>query len=543
LRYEHIRILPDHVVRRIRAGEVVERPASLVKELIENSLDAGADKIIVRCARGGRDISVEDNGRGMGPDDLTLCTTRHATSKLHGDDITAISYYGFRGEALASASVCSTLTVLSRSLDDYHAWILRPGQSTPEPAAGCIGTTVWAKDIFGSHPARASFLKSARTENAAIKTVVEDAALVNPSISFTFYVEDRVALNLLHVSQDVRLQDVLGKDFVESSVAFTSSISGMTIDGRIGLPTWDGHQRIGQKFFVNGRPIRDRVIASGLRAAFRYAARDIAPAAVVFLKLEPHLVDVNAHPTKAEVRFKDPETIMAFIRDTSSSALSGSSPLAVAKLSNMAANMAIPLDPVAGDRKHLPLGRVLGVVQGMFAVAESDGGLVLVDLHAAHERLIYERLKTQARAQGVASRNIKPPVLVIIGMAGTAAIEARESDLACLGLIISVLDDETLSVSGIPDHIPDSETTRLVKDIAASLIEDPHADLLGTGLDTLCSLIACHAAFRGNDTIDTQHVDAMLREIEAGDNASSCMHGRPTSLLIPAQKLSELFGR
>lgn len=543
-----IRLLPEALVRRIRAGEVVERPASLVKELVENALDAGAGRVAISVSSDCRSrIAVEDDGRGMGPDDLALSVERHATSKLPGDDLAAVDTLGFRGEALAAAGAAvARLAIRSRARGGDCAWeiVLDHGRKGElAPCARGPGTTVVAEGLFDALPARAAFLKSSRAEVAAIREAVEGAALSRPDVDFRLEVGERVVLALPASDWEARVAAVAGRAFAENSVPFSAEVGSMSVRGRIGMPGWGGHAAAGQSVLVNGRPVRDRTVSSALRAAFASASKETAPAAVVDIWIDPGGVDANAHPTKAEVRIRDAEVVRTLVRDACIGAISASGPRSPAALSAAAARMAVPvLGQEPGDRLRLPLGRVMGLALGHLAVCEASDGLVLVDVHAAHERLIFGRLRAAAASGGFPSRRLASPVVVDVGHRAVALFEERSNALLALGLSVQPLDGDAVAVLGLPDGIPQSEARSVTADVARGLLADPLADPLMARLDAICALISCHAAVRSGDELTTDALDSLLREVE-GAGISTCQHGRPLAVVLPRERLESLFDR
>lgn len=543
-----IRRLPEHVVRRIRAGEVVDRPASLVKELIENSLDAGASAIKVEILGAGTTrILVSDDGCGMSAEDLTLCTERHATSKFDGDDIDLVATLGFRGEALAAASAMARITIRTRRPLDDHAWMIvaEDGRcGVAEPCSGVPGTTVEALGLFSSHPARAGFLSSPRYETSRIAEVVEAAALTRPDVAFSLKVNGKVVYSFPVADWDRRVSTVIGVNFFNSSLPFQGGAEGMTVRGRIGSPNWSGHGNVNQMLVVNGRPVRDEVVASALKAAFAPLSRETAPAAIVELWLPTGLVDINVHPTKAAVKFRHPLAVHELVRSAASSALSGGGTLAASVLSAAALLAAQPVRLGAGgDSRRLPLGRALGLTMGTYIVSEAVDRLILTDAHAAHERIVHERLKALALAEGVPTRRLPMPVVVEVGDKAAALVELRADALGRLGLGVQILDGGVVAINSIPAVLPDSGARDLMESVAKGLLADAGSDPLGQRLDEICALVSCHAAIRDGDDVSPERADLLLRELEATPNNSTCMHGRPLSIFLPIGGVAKLFGR
>jgi DNA mismatch repair protein MutL len=544
-----IRILPEAVVRRIRAGEVIERPASAVKELVENAIDAGATRVTVRLDGAGTgQIVVEDDGEGMAPEDLVLAPLRHATSKLGDDADPATSgTLGFRGEALAAMSAVANLRIVSRTAAGDHAWALEAsadGCSEPRPAARARGTTVEASGLFSGHPARAAFLKSPRREVAAVREAVEALALARPDTRFSLVSDGSPLLDLAPGRWEDRARSVMGTAFAENSVSFSAHGECGTVRGLASLPAWPGHARGGQRFLVNGRVVRDRTLASALRAAYADLSGEQSPSAFVDLRVDPARADVNVHPAKAEVRLRDPEAVHVLVKGAVRSALAGEGPSCAPALAAMATRAARPADlSGAADGRALRLGRPLGVVMGGYAVCEAGDRMLLVDLHAACERAAYERLRADLARGPVAVRVLPRPIVVEVGHPAAAAVSEREDALASLGLLVGALDGGTVAVRGIPAILGDTDAASLVARVAAGLAADPCSDPLGEASDRTCATLACHAAWRFGDGASIAELDAMLRDIESTPMIGTCMHGRPTVIEIGATAMASMFGR
>jgi DNA mismatch repair protein MutL len=545
-----IQVLPGHVVSRIRAGEVIERPAAAVKELMENSADAGATEVKVSIASGGRKcLSVEDNGCGMPMEDLELAAERHATSKLDGRfDLGEIRTYGFRGEALAALASVSTLSIATRPLHSDCGWRLTSGPSgtrTFEPCARPAGSTlVTAADLFGSHPARAAFLKSDRAELAAVRATVETAALANPSIAYSLLADNRQILAFKAASWEERAAAVMGMTFMQNSLAFHKSGDGCRVRGIVGLPAWRGHASAGQRFYVNQRPVQDRVLASAVRSAFADVSGERSPAIILDVSVEPGLLDVNVHPAKEAVRFRQAEAIQAFIKETVRDALAGTAPIGAPALAAAAALAAVPLSiGDAGVRERLPLGRAMGLAAGGYTVSASMDGIIVIDTHAASERMAYERLMAQAVTNGIPSRRLRSPIVVDVGAVGTALIEQRLHGLKALGLDVDILDDVSVTVLAVPSFVLEAEARQLILDVAASLLDDPFSSPVEGLLSKVCSSLSCHAAFRFGDEATLEELDTLLRSFESTPRIGTCMHGRPTFTSLTRQSLETLFRR
>ena len=544
-----VRILPDAVINRIRAGEVVERPAQLVKELAENALDAGARTVRITLAGGGRELAcVEDDGCGMDRGDLDLAVERQATSKLDSGDLSAVSTLGFRGEALTAIGAVCRLSVQSRTADAECGWSIaveNGAKGSLSPCAQRPGTRVEARGLFAAHPARASFLRRPRQEAAAAREAVEALAISRPDVAFFLECDGRQALALPAADWEARVRAVMGAAFAENSVPFSAKAGGAAVRGRIGLPSWSGHVACGQRILANGRPVRDRTVAGALKAAFADVSRDTVPAAAVAITVDSASIDVNVHPAKAEVRWRDPAGIAALVRSAIAEALGASGPLSSAALSAQAAAAARPLSLGAeGDPEAQPLGRGLGMALGTFILSARHDGVVIVDAHAAHERLVHSRLKRAALDGGVAPRRLAAPLCVQVGEAAAALFEEHSAALASLGLAVQAADGGTVVVTAVPEPLRGTDAASLVLDVAAALSEDPHSDPLRQGLERICGLLACHAAVRSGSHLDPEAADRLLREMEASpDVASVCIHGRPTAAFLDRAALESLFRR
>ena len=593
-----IRRLSEDMVNRIAAGEVVERPASVVKELVENAIDAGATRIEVVTAGGGVSlIRVSDDGGGMGRDDLALAVERHCTSKLDGglDEIRSL---GFRGEALAAIGAAARLAVASRRKDADGAWSIaveggRVGSL--EPAALSAGTRIEVRDLFFATPARLKFLKSERAEAAAITDVVRRLAMAHPHVRFSLSGSDRTALDLPAVTGDdarrARLADVMGRDFRDNAIPIEAVREGARLSGFAGLPTYSRANSLGQFLFVNGRPVRDKVLLGALRAAYAdLMKRDRHPVAALFIEVEPREVDVNVHPTKAEVRFRDPGLVRGLIIGAIREAFAASGP----RTSSTAASATIaafrpagrvPARPPSswrppryaqrqrGARDGLRRGdagrlrhrrairrreagganrprrcrsrsaRRMAQVHDTYVVAQTEDGLVIVDQHAAHERLVYERLKRGLETNGVARQILLIPDIVDLPPDDVARLAERADELAALGLVVEAFGPGAVAVRETPSMLGAIDATALIRDLAEEIAEWERADTLRDRLDRVASTMACHGSVRAGRRLKPEEMDALLREIEATPNASECNHGRPTFIELKLADIERLFGR
>ena len=549
-----IRILPDHVVRRIRAGETVGRPASAAKELVENALDAGALRIQVDVEDAGRSLlMVEDDGCGMIPEDLVLCGLPHATSKISDErGLLCVSTYGFRGEAMASLATVAELTVSSRVRGANTGWRVKfgvPGLVEAEPCSRPAGTTlVEVRDLFAAHPARLAFLKAPKTELAAIRSVIENAALSRPQTAFILNSGGRQILSYPPADPASRIAAVAAGGLAANSLQVDHSAGTMHLRGLAGLPAWRGHAGGGQRFLVNGRPVQDRTLAQALRAAYSDLSGASAPSAILMLELPPGEVDVNCHPAKAEVRFRDAAAVHAFVRTAVRTALSGGAAPAVSAMAyavRQAASLAmVPVDLDENtDRRLLPLGKAVGLVLDGYTVAETLQGLVLIDTHAMAERAAYERLLSGALDGGAEARRLGSPVMLDVGAEAAAAVEEEAGALLQLGFDLHAIDGTALCVAAVPSFLPDRLVEDAVRSIAADLAGHSPSGAARDVLADICARMACHAAFRFGDDATPEQLDAMLREFERTPHISTCMHGRPTVMALPLADLQRGFGR
>ena len=607
-----IRVLPAHIVNRIAAGEVVERPASAVKELVENAIDAGATRITVELEAGGKGlIAVSDDGVGMTPDELTLAIERHATSKLRDDDLIQIDTLGFRGEALAALAGVSRMTMTSRPKDQETAFQIKveAGElSGPSPAAGARGTRIEIRDLFFATPARLKFLKTERSEGQAAKDVVERLAMASPDIAFALALDGRQMLNLgigsgeLFESFRARIGQVMGKTFAENAVPIDAERDGVRVTGMIGLPTESRPNGRFQHLFVNQRPVQDKLLKSALRAAYGdllFTGRQ--PMATLFLDIAPERVDVNVHPAKAEVRFREPGIVRGLIigaikqrladagcRTTSSlgEAALGSfstngppassfgqarierpAPLGLreetqlfqAPLKHDSPPSALDIGPPEarnddtftgggiGDIQPVstdhPLGAARAQIFDAYIIAQTKGGMLLIDQHAAHERLVYERLKTALAEHGVTRQGLLLPEVVELEDDLIERLEARLPELKRLGLVLESFGQGAVVVREMPALLKNPDIKRLVRDLAEDLIEIDAARSLESALDRVAATMACHGSVRAGRRLTMTEMNALLRDMEATPNSGQCNHGRPTYVALSEADIERLFKR
>lgn len=599
-----IRRLPPQLISQIAAGEVVERPASVVKELLENSLDAGATHITVEVEQGGiRLIRVRDNGSGIDPDDLALALARHATSKIASfDDLQQVVSLGFRGEALPSVASVSRLTLTARVAGQNSGWRVEgDGGDTlaePVPASHPPGTTVEVRDLFFNVPARRKFLRSERTEFGHIEEIVQRLALDRFEVGFGLWHNQRSVLDLKpEISQEGwtrRVALLCGQEFAAASLFVDRREGGLRLWGWLGLPTVSRAQPDLQFFSVNGRPVRDRLVAHALRQAYQDVLyRDRYPAAVLYLELDPASLDVNAHPAKHEIRFRDSHSVHDFIQRTVREALADTRPgaappplalhggrgwvgggsgtgggtgyapgrfspgqpgLPLAVQERMAAYgqlhppapAATPLAPEGSARAEAeppPLGYALGQLHGAYVLAENAAGLVVVDTHAAHERVMYERLKTALADGSLHTQALLVPVTLTVSPRERQLIEDHGELLARTGLEVAALGPETVAVRQIPALLVGVDIAGLVRDIVADLAAHGTSERAETAISALLSSLACHGAVRAQRPLNLVEMNALLRDMERTDRASQCNHGRPTWTQLTLEDLDRLFRR
>ncbi|CAG0941851.1 DNA mismatch repair protein MutL [Gammaproteobacteria bacterium] len=578
-----IRQLPPQLINQIAAGEVVERPASVAKELLENSLDAGARRIDIDAEEGGiRLLRVRDDGVGIARDELALALARHATSKIGSlEDLSCIASLGFRGEALPSIASVSRLRLVSRPANAEAAFGVDSDGGNiegPAPAAHPPGTLVEVRDLFFNTPARRRFLRSERTEYQHLQAVVERIALGRFATSIRFTHNRRQVLDLPaaadRAAQERRLAQLAGEDFVSSLMYLERDAGGLRLSGWISRPTFSRSQPDRQHFYINGRAVRDKLVASAVRLAYQdvlYHGR--FPGFALYLEMDPALVDVNAHPAKLEVRFREPGSIHDFIRRTVETALSGTSPgripastapIRMQATVPAAATAALfpgagrvlretpdayavlampsqPVEPTAGGMP--PLGHALAQLGGIYILAETDRGLAIIDMHAAHERVTYEALKAQCAASGVASQPLLVPQALAVSESEASWVEEQGAALLQYGFAIERTGPAAVTVRAVPALLAGADIERLVRDLLADLCLDGHSARIGQGLDAVLSTTACHASVRAHRQLTVAEMNALLRSMENTDRADQCNHGRPTWTELSMQDLDRLFRR
>lgn len=610
-----LRRLPETLVNQIAAGEVVERPASAVKELVENALDAGAQRIDVTMSDGGKAaIIVQDDGRGMTAAELPLAIERHATSKLPEDDLVQIDFLGFRGEALPSIGSVSRLTLLSRTVEDANGWKLtvEAGNVTgPEPAPMSPGTRVEVRDLFYATPARLKFLKASRTEISHAQDILQRLAMAHPTVAFSLSDGSRTVFRYPASRQgdlfDQRLQRlsaILGRDFAENALPVSAQRDAVLLTGYIGLPTYHRGTAQHQYLFVNGRPVKDRLLQGAVRAAYQDTlAHDRHPVLALYVELPPADVDVNVHPAKAEVRFREPSLIRGLIvtalRRTieqgsqkasstvaegllqsfhlepppdalpTTAGVTGRLPLSFAKtmLAQSPPLPTLPWEPVSPHHLHeanasyahvpsletvslpeqpaedLPLGRARGQVHQTYIIAQTRDALVIVDQHAAHERLVYERMKTALATGGIARQILLIPEVVELDPAAAERLQDAQAALEEMGLVFEPFGAGAIVVREVPALLGDGDVQGLLRDLADDLTEWGEALSLKDRIADLCGTIACHGSVRAGRSLSLPEMDALLRQMEETPQSGQCNHGRPTYVELKLKDIEKLFGR
>lgn len=548
-----IRVLDSVTAARIAAGEVVERPASVVKELVENAVDAGARRVEV-TVRGEltTSIMVVDDGEGIPPDDMPLALARHATSKLASGDISSISTLGFRGEALPSIASVAEIRIVSRAVGfDVALEVKTVGGavSEPRPVAHPQGTRVEVRDLFSLVPARLKFLKSKRTEMAAVREVIDNAALAYPDIEFRLTTSGPdVVYRPTGNRRDPdaiarRAKDVLGEAFVRDGMTIAGGISGIEVRGVACLPTRTRRDSNGIFVSVNGRPVTDRGVISAIKAAYSgTVAPGTLPLAFVSVTVPPSQIDVNVHPRKDEVRFAAPSDVHAAVTEAIREALGGAGLRTSALLADMASDLAAANTIGTGDRRRLPLGRFIGQANGSWLVSETMDGIVIIDQHAAHERVVLERLRAAFGSGTGDALELPTPVPVLLRPGEIAALHERAEWLSRIGLKIDFLPG-AVHVHSVPAVLGAVDADALVSELAAAAVGDPSADVVGERLLEMMATAGCRAAIKAGDELSPERADVLLREMEATPNASTCNHGRPVVAFITSADLERLFAR
>jgi len=600
-----IRLLPETIVNQIAAGEVIERPASVVKELVENAIDAGATRIEVATGGGGLNlIRVVDDGGGIARDELELAVSRHCTSKLH-DNIDAIRSLGFRGEALPSIGSVARLSIKSRTPDADEGYEIRVegGRLTPaRPAAGNRGTVVEVRDLFYATPARLKFMKGERAEASAVAETVKRIAVAFPHVRFVLSGSDRSTVELAAASgadgQVERIAQIFGREFIDNAIAIDAQRHDARLSGLVSIPAYTRANALHQYCYVNGRPVRDKLIAGAIRGAFAdVLPRDRHAVAALFIDIDPALVDVNVHPAKSDVRFRDPGMIRGLIVGAIRQALAGAGiRAATPAASDMASAFrpgdgfaqrgstppstpglrtgfsAGPFDIESGERGGFAeavqtafdaglsadtrghaafetsnLDRTLGAartqIHDNYIVAQTHDALVIVDQHAAHERLVYEALKTARAANPVPSQMLLIPEIVDLGADDADRLEAHAGTLLRFGLAIDRFGPGAVAVRATPSLLGEIDAGQLVRDIADEIGDRDTTETLSERLDAIASRMACHGSVRSGRRLRADEMNALLRQMEATPGSGTCNHGRPTYIELKLADIERLFGR
>jgi DNA mismatch repair protein MutL len=614
-----IRILPPTLINRIAAGEVIERPASVVKELVENAIDAGATRIDVTLEQAGKNlIVVQDNGKGMTADELELCVQRHATSKLPSDDLLDIQFLGFRGEALPSIGSVSRMAIASRIKDSENGWGLRiegGAVGHTEPASITQGTRIEVRDLFYATPARLKFLKSDRTEVAQALDIVSRLAMAHPDIAFSLVSEGKTLLATSAAQGDLldtrlaRLRDTMSREFADNALPLDKERDGVRLTGFAALPTYNRGTSAEQYLFVNNRPVRDRLLLGSVKAAYQdVLAHDRHPVVALFLDIPSEEVDVNVHPAKAEVRFRDSNSMRGLIIGAIKHALSeagfrASSSVATDALQSFAighhpsqpampqayayaassrpSGMARPIMAEAAMRQYeplqyeslaavgmltadmvppmarpmdaayeegpdytlYPLGAARCQLHKTYIVAETVDGLVIVDQHAAHERLVHEGMKAQLAEQGIARQKLLIPEVVSLGEAQTECLLARQQELLEFGLVVESFGEGTVIVRETPAMLGEIDVATLIKELADNLREFGETLVLRERIESLSGTMACHGSVRAGRALSIAEMNALLRQMEQTPLSGQCNHGRPTYIELKRKDVEKLFGR
>jgi DNA mismatch repair protein MutL len=601
-----IRLLPSTTVNRIAAGEVVERPASAIKELVENSIDAGAKRIDVIIREGGRSLlSVSDDGKGMSPEEMSLAVERHATSKLPNNDLENIQTLGFRGEALPSIGSVSRMTITSRVSNTDNAWMIKiegGDKSEPAPAALSQGTTIEVRDLFYATPARLKFLKTPKTENSYAMDAIKRLAMAYPNIAFTVGDGSRSMLKLSHSQGDFlsarldRLDAIMGNEFAFNALPIDAEREGLHLSGHIGLPTLNRGNAALQFLFVNNRPVKDKLLFGAVRGAYRdFLAHDRHPLLALFIDIPTESIDVNVHPAKTEVRFRDAGLVRGLIVSALRHALAEAGHRASTTVSNQAlgamhpqhsplpyqasfrSNQTSAIFPsvnqqgaaqdfqapmehltdldmglsvrhvTGGDAEEIsedwPLGVARAQLHETYIVAQTKNGIVIVDQHAAHERLVYENMKKALAEDGIKRQGLLIPEVVEMAEGAADRITQRAEQLAELGLVIEAFGPGAIVVRETPAMLGEINIKGLINDLADDLAESDEALNLKEQLAHVSATMACHGSVRAGRRLNGDEMNALLRQMEITPHSGQCNHGRPTYVELKLADIEKLFGR
>ncbi len=595
-----IRHLPERLINQIAAGEVIERPFAAVKELVENSIDAGASDIEVFIRDGGKSlIQISDDGIGMTADELEIAIERHATSKLPSDDLVHISSLGFRGEALPSMGAVSRMSIISKKNDEAHSITVEGGKKQKTaPAARNKGTKVEIRDLFYATPARLKFLKSDRAETSAIRDVIERLAMAYPDIKFKFTANDKDIINLPATTSLPRLQKIMGKDFADNALEINAERDGVTLKGFASLPTLNRGTNKHQYFFVNGRPVKDKLVIGAIRGAYKdFLENNRHPMLCLFINIDPKNVDMNVHPAKAEVRFQDPSSIRGLIVGGLKHAITEAGHRASTTVANQAlgsftapnnlwdndysqpknpyrnvkgieasqytgsfysahkdiSNTMLPdIDIEPSTRSYLkpeeeyiefPLGAACAQLHKNYIISQTTDGLIVVDQHAAHERLVYEEMKKALKAGNIISQPLLLPDVVEMDEKSVERLLSRKHELEELGLYIDQFGKEAVIVQETPALLGQVDIQKLVKNLADDILNFGKTVTLKEKLEDVCGTMACHGSVRSGRHLKIEEMNHLLREMERTPHSGQCNHGRPTYIELKLKDIEKLFGR
>ena len=591
----NIRLLSPTTINRIAAGEVVERPASAIKELVENSIDAQATTIELIISNGGLTFfSVTDDGIGMKPDELSLSVERHATSKLPNDSLENISTLGFRGEALPSIGSVSRMKISSRTKRSENAWMIKIEGGTKSEVLPCAlsqGTSIEVSDLFFSTPARLKFLKTAKTENTHCIDVIKRLAMAHPEISFIVRDDNRSLLKLSKSTEDLfssrlqRLDAIMGNQFAENALLIDSERENIKVTGHIGLPTLNRGNSALQFLFVNGRPVKEKILYGAVRGAYRdFLAHDRHPLLALFLDIPPDQLDINVHPAKTEVRFENPGIVRGLIVSALKHALAEAGHRAATNTSKFALgamhteyettsynnsqhNFLQPLKQFSTDSKFLnqldlspsaknideqssennhseyPLGVARAQLHKTYIVSQTQNSIVIVDQHAAHERLVYESMKNALKKEGVTRQGLLIPEIIELETAATELILHWAEQLAELGLVVESFGKNTIIVRETPALLGEVDVKGLINNLADDLAEIEEAATLHEKISHVSATMACHSSVRAGRSLNGEEMNALLRQMENTPHSGQCNHGRPTYVELKLSDIEKLFGR
>lgn len=577
-----LRLLPSVLVSRIAAGEVIERPASALKELLENAIDAGATRLEITLEQAGKNlIRISDNGFGMTREELEMCVERHVTSKLPDDDLFHINSFGFRGEALPSIGSVSRLKITSCKQGSNEAWSLRVEggeKSAAEPAPRREGTEVEVRDLFYATPARLKFLKSEKTELQQCVQVVERMALAYPNVSFILNSDGKILRKFEAGDLNTRITKVLGKDFIENTLPIDFGRENMLLKGYVGLPTFSRNTSGEQYFYVNNRPVKEKSLHGAVKAVYQdFISHTQHGQVLIFIDLPPEDLDVNVHPAKTEVRFRDTREVMGMVITAIKTALSeaghrASNTLSGATLTAFTPNTSnyayaprpsgyvreqsamlyqplpqarnfAPEQTEQPDYQQYPLGAALTQLHETYILAQTKDGFVMVDQHAAHERLVYEKMKNARAEEGIKTQRLLLPEMVELTSGKALAITEHRSALAEIGIVVEPAGDAAIVVRELPSILKDADVQKLIRAIADDIEEHGQPLAAHGAIEHICETAACHGSIRAGRRLNIAEMNALLREMEATPHSGQCNHGRPTYVTLKRSDIEKLFGR